>query len=91
MNKPKHTPGPWIAQTDESGSSVRSSDHRVLSAIAKCHDQDAALIAAAPELLDALEYAVSKMKTQALTRGCSKGILIATQNAEDAIAKARGE
>lgn len=49
------------------------------------------IVKAAPEMLEAIEYAISKMKIQEETRGCSKGLIIARQNLEQALAKARGE
>lgn len=87
MNKTKHTPGPWKIQQEEKGSSIRSEDSRLLGAIAKCHDQDAHLIAAAPDLLEALQLLLSD-DINILTSAQKQGRVIKALNA---IAKAKGE
>lgn len=43
------------------------------------------------EMLGAIEYAISKMKTQERAYGCSKGLIIARQELEAIVKKARGE
>lgn len=59
--KAAHTPGPWVAQKD--GYAVLSEDWLIGTPggrpdeVAVCSKRDAALIAAAPELLAALETA----------------------------------
>lgn len=61
MNDQKHTPGPWVAQ--HYSRSIDPDDWCVgveggaIDAVASCSERDAALIAAAPELLAALEAA----------------------------------
>lgn len=85
MTEAKHTPGPWFAEEDEEGNwRVADEDGawvaRSLS-WAREEEADAYLIAAAPDLLEALERMVS---------------LFLRQNAHDvagaraAIAKAKG-
>ena len=65
MNEPKHTPGPWIAFSDEIANHtniVSIADRTRLVLILpdrhKSHP-DVLLITAAPELLEALEKAVA--------------------------------
>jgi hypothetical protein len=51
----QHTPGPWSVDLGTATATVRS-EHKGVS-IARCYqgDEDARLIAAAPELLEALQ------------------------------------
>lgn len=84
----KHTPGPWTVGTDCKvwGSGKPNCYKSDACFVAACgNDQDAALIAAAPELLDALTDLVG---------GCGKeGDLFsgtAMEKARAAIAKAEG-
>ena len=64
MNEPKHTPGPWIAFSDEINDHtnvVSIADRtRLVLVLPGRHksDPDVRLIAAAPDLLEALEEAV---------------------------------
>jgi hypothetical protein len=53
-----HSPGPWHVDLDTTIASVKSADGK---AVARCYqgDYDAALIAAAPEMLDALRLALT--------------------------------
>jgi nitrate reductase alpha subunit len=53
--------------------------------------KDAHLIAAAPDLLEALEKAYEVMKVQAVTKGCQVRMSHALELSEKAIAKARGQ
>jgi hypothetical protein len=50
-----HSPAPWVVDHDTTIASVKTSDGK---AVARCYqgDYDAALIAAAPDLLEALRY-----------------------------------
>lgn len=53
-----HSPGPWHVDLDTAIASVKSADGK---AVARCYqgDWDAALIAAAPAMLEALRYIAS--------------------------------
>ena len=87
MSESKHTPGPWIAWyiADEFESRVRDEDGVL---ICKCYWPDehrnAKLIAAAPELLAALEVAVEYFDRNDID-------CIAHDDAKAAIKKAKGE
>lgn len=96
-----HTPGPWRVLTRDRTSKPdrfgRTTDtHEVfingadgLGSIAKLyvgHDQDARLIAAAPELLEALQNWI-----QACDTGTHTDINKAREQARAAIARAKGE
>lgn len=90
--KPKHTPGPWEPRweaSEDMAHSVWTEDgHCVLDV--RCNDtmtrEDALLIAAAPELLEALE-AILKTRATPWRADAAQ----ATLRAESAIAKARGK
>lgn len=60
MSAVKHTPGPWVATPDPLGCEtdwmVGASDGHP-DGVAVCNKRDARLIAAAPELLEALQIA----------------------------------
>ena len=82
--KTKHTPGPWVVsdlvrQSVEIGASV------VRLPIGKHDAADARLIAAAPDLLEALEAMVEDVDNNA------PGTFSGVQKARTAIAKAKGE
>lgn len=94
MNKAEHTPGPWIVGAGINSDSVMAGDYFV----ATCHDaagaystnetlaENACLIAAAPELLEALAEIVSTADSSGwanLDAGFTK--------ARAAIAKATGQ
>lgn len=94
MKQPKHTPGPWVAEIIENHSneiwagrinvaSIR--EQGVNSGHPNEYEPNARLIAAAPELLEALEYLVYRLTEHS---ACSEGDV---QKAQLAIAKARGE
>ena len=59
MSKPKHTPGPWIIGTRQDGSRCFSLGDPIkgphYQGDIHCSDADARLIAAAPDLLEALK------------------------------------
>jgi hypothetical protein len=60
MNTSKHTLGPWIARTHSVTGNRSLFSPQATCTVAQlvdCHDSDAALIAAAPELLEALKAA----------------------------------
>ena len=60
----KHTPGPWIVTKDPHGTSddycIGVADGKI-DQIAVCSERDARLIAAAPELAEALKLAPDNM------------------------------
>lgn len=107
MSEVKHTPGPWsVSYLDKNGKSVVKAEHievatcwhHCVGAIEKEMHYNARLIAAAPELLEALiEYmrAVAVMNAAMNdginVHGALSVMIGATDNAEAAIAKATGE
>lgn len=80
-----HTPGPWHVDIYGEYNVVESSDCRLIATVRSGRNSslkaDARLIAAAPDLLDALQNLVSDVH-----RGCSGE----TDAALDAIVKATG-
>lgn len=59
MSNPKHTPGPWVV---DDNAIVKGKGHgRYAVALNVNHAEDARLISAAPELLEALEIAVAQL------------------------------
>ena len=91
----KHTPGPWVADDNEGFSQwsiwgrMAPSGHgtpgRKVAVVDDCSghsDADAQLIAAAPELLEALQFLITASGEQLST---------AFEQAQAAIAKATGE
>lgn len=58
----KHTPGPWFADT-QGAPSVRIGSGSLVCGVPRNY-QDAVLIAAAPEMLDALKVARHIIKTR---------------------------
>ena len=85
MNEQKHTPGPWatcnttIYSVDDGEPVARCLDKKIHRAFS-----DAKLIAAAPELLAALEVAVEYFERHEIC-------CIAHDDAKAAIKKAKGE
>ena len=103
MSETKHTPGPWVADDNEgfsmwkiysrmspSGSGVQGS--RVADVIGDSAEADAnaALIAAAPELLEALRLLLAECEHQAWI-GNMPDDRVEFGIARAAIAKAKGE
>jgi hypothetical protein len=94
--KSGHTPGPWSVDTRGGGLTVRATDKPNHNAWDTAHitggnAANAALIAAAPDLLEALEA----LQAEAWTRRTGNvnkdyGLLIADSAARAAIAKAKG-
>ena len=85
--KTTHTPGPWIAREDPDAMlgedwMIGKPDGKP-DEVAVCSKRDAALIAAAPELLFALEQAVTSMQDNGYQNSH-----IAVRAARAAIAKA---
>ena len=85
----KHTPGPWVAQRGGDISFVRTVDGGIIDRIVASH-ANAILIAAAPDMLEALERIAEYMKQSEGDHGyylpwhADKQVL-------SAIAKAKGE
>ena len=96
----KHTPGPWthegqgdITGIEDNGFGRGPVDvcSVYLRAVEGRHEANARLIAAAPDLLDALEY-VADIDVSGADDSVIRFILAAAQNkARAAIARARGE
>ena len=91
----RHTPGPWsVAEGgDDVVTAYEDTEGSILVIAERC-GQDAEVISAAPELLEALEEALNAMI------GCSvpaggvddrQAIISAQKSARAAISKARGE
>ena len=86
----QHTPGPWEAigaSVHSDGREIVCGLHNTRSAEDAERRANARLIAAAPELLAALEQVVARFRPVA----CSAGEIVAIVDAEAAIAAARGE
>ena len=91
----KHTPGPWGIKTTETGTkAVFSSStgawvaHTVRS-LSSTQDANARLIAAAPDLLEALNRVLPQY--EALLKDCGLRSLGTADQARAAIAKAEGK
>jgi len=83
-----HTPGPWKMSTDAMGSQVKGKIGGEWITVADQLDEgDARLIAAAPELLEALETVVRALENISISWGAHHEV----ETARAAIAKARGE
>jgi len=97
----KHTPGPWFVQDDHGKRYIDTSGNddtiaeihrrRSKGSVYSCPEAgcNASLIAAAPDLLEALEYALS-MWGDYLPAGNSNAMK-AIKQARAAIARAKGE
>jgi hypothetical protein len=88
-----HSPGPWSIANDADGwDNIVDADDRRIAEVDSCSggkDPDARLIAAAPELLEALELMLSQYGCACGQRGCNRCEY--SQIAREAIQKARGE
>jgi len=89
MTDTKHTPGPWVITQDNKGS---LDDYCIgtgqrIDEVATCSKRDAHLIAAAPELLEALV----EIRKWTGPWGLYDEIDAAMQAADKAIAKAKGQ
>ena len=85
----QHTPGPWVVDPDTATATIRSETG---TSVARCYqgDEDARLIAAAPDLLAACG---ALMKAEGIKNGERNGyvmgcVSIAIDKAQAAIAKA---
>jgi hypothetical protein len=110
--KTKHTPGSWVAFREETGDYSIESDYGTVAEVTaeNCDDcdqvaADATLLAAAPDMLEALESAVTKLRefipreARGYQHGCFKYVTAgdmfdcpcAICQSRRAIAKAKGE
>lgn len=98
MDKPKHTPGPW--RVTAAKDTVRCDTVPNVGMVAEClgferyrREADAHLIAAAPELLDALKACAEAIRHAEAERDPYNRLMppLALQMAEEAIRKATGE
>ena len=63
MSAAKHTPGPWVAVPLSTGRTlIESHDAQQVCLASELNREDARLIAAAPELLKALEAALAALE-----------------------------
>lgn len=102
MSEKKHTPGPWSASCAEQGWVVEDANGNLIANIGQddiesgdnC-SEDARLIAAAPELLEALQYALPYLEAfiphprNGVNADCSVDVNC-VDRARAAIAKATG-
>lgn len=93
-----HTPGPWIVALNDGNLSVRSEatdetvaafTHVYPECVFGLDEDDARLIAAAPDLLEALHALLPALMSKSAMM--SKADWSAVEKANAAIAKARGE
>lgn len=96
MDNATHTPGPWFAECGAAHNTVWAKDG--IACLATIHhgvepaglgDANARLIAAAPDLLKALENAAFALESAIMLQGL-KELEPYASAARDAIAKARG-
>jgi len=90
----KHTPGPWSIDGEGTNAMVRGADLTIVAVrhrlTGQTHEANARLIAAAPELLEALEDLVY-LAEAAMREVGEYDIEAELADARAAIAKARGE
>lgn len=98
MEEMKHTPGPWVCQTQANGSSIRHpvvlSDDGAVAMVQWCEsaqktNANASLIAAAPEMLESLQEVLPMLEQLLMIRGEPEPGSIG-HKARAAIAKAIG-
>lgn len=86
-----HTPGPWAVSGAGRHALVRGEDLTIVAVRHRLegdvHEANACLIAAAPDLLEALEQLLDDLDALAPAKPCIEAI----EQAQAAIAKARGE
>jgi hypothetical protein len=93
MAEQKHTPGPWHAEhVGESDYGDVYEVYNVNTQIASSMwEADARLIAAAPELLEALRYTLQYAEKLEKAAGLSSAANVSLDKARAAIAKAEGK
>ena len=100
MSEAKHTPGPWIVDTDYIIQDGGTSDENTISIVGDQEEwkANAHLIAAAPEMLDALEAAKQFIQNgiqygyiNMPDKDCGDSALETPAKIEAAIQKARGQ
>ena len=94
MNEPKFTPGPWLFSSYKSGNSVIVIDGKefdVATVNYPNRDANAHLIAAAPELYEALEHIEEYWNRDQNISAMSDALWHIIEVAQAALAKARGE
>lgn len=89
MNKPKHTPGPWILENDCIRTYAESVNDELYLDLPK-NPADARLIAAAPEMLEALKALATNCSCTIRERDSGHRADCAVPQANQAIAKAEG-
>lgn len=93
--KTKHTPGPWTAyQLDNSRRQILDHGSRGPRTVCKVNDAtDARLIAAAPEMLEALELIKDRLESYDVVQRfeTTHDLMQALLAAGDAIRKAKGD
>lgn len=90
MTNDKHTPGPWVTEDRTSkgaGFSVIATDvHYSCSGVAHyAGEADARLIAAAPDLLEALEQIIWKLRRKEMVASCPERFEFAKIDINDAV------
>lgn len=83
----KHTPGPWTLLPDNNGWTLHANGRDITTEAFDCTDDDARLIAAAPDLLDALKLARRALEDNDIDEMMAGEFEIIT----DAIVKATGD
>ncbi len=90
-NKTPHTQGPWVADAVSSDTFLIHVEHHTMWMVAKTYTKaDADLIAAAPDLLEALKELAFIVETVAHLQGRERELLPTADRARAAIARATG-
>ncbi len=82
MSNKKHTPGPWVLTPDPNGWTLESNGASVTAKPFDSSDNDARLIAAAPDLLAACKLALANFEAHADGLGCQAVLRAAIAKAE---------
>lgn len=93
MSQAKHTPGPWVWTPESESIHGYSPEGEALVVVYELNtnEADARLIAAAPELLEALILLEAEMVASGNANATDFGWPLAIQKTRAAIAKATGE
>lgn len=98
MSAPKHTPGPWVARKtggagwpEQRGFAIYFNEAQEQVVDFVYEEADARLIAAAPELLEALEHIREYWNRDHNDQAMSDALWRIIDTADEAIAKAKGE